>query len=119
MSAHTIDYNVLTAANVVGYAPGMPQSYRFVAVVNHNYEKWVSEKFTTIGVVNYLHTQSDTCVWWNGCKSMADRIIISSIIHVHCPEERRMEVDGMPFVGLGGEVINTIDSKSELMVTHD
>ncbi len=98
MSANTTDNEVPAAANVVDDAVGVSKGHWFVAVVNHNSEKQVSEKLTKIGVVNYLPTQSEIRVWRNGRKSKVDRIVIPSTIFVHCTEEKRKEIVGLPYI---------------------
>ncbi len=98
MSANTTDNKVPAAANVVDDAVGVSKGHWFVAIVNHNSEKQVSEKLTKIGVVNYLPTQSEIRVWRNGRKSKVDRIVIPSTIFVHCTEEKRKEIVGLPYI---------------------
>lgn len=99
MSANDIDIKKdPAAANVVDDAVGVSISRWFVAIVNHNSEKQASEKLTKIGVVNYLPTQLEIRVWRNGRKSKVDRIVIPSAIFVHCTEEQRKEIVGLPYI---------------------
>lgn len=98
MSTNTIDDTVSTATHVVDDAVGVTKSHWFVAIVNHNSEKQVSEKLTKMGVINYLPTQSEIRIWRNGRKSKVDRIVIPSTIFVYCTEERRKEIVGLPYI---------------------
>lgn len=98
MSTNTTENKVPAAANVVDDAVGVGKGHWFVAIVNHNSEKQASEKLTKIGVVNYLPTQSEIRVWRNGRKSKVDRIVIPSTIFVHCTEDRRKEIVGLPYI---------------------
>lgn len=61
--------SVAPVTDVVDDAVGVPKSYWFVAIVNHNSEKQSSEKLNKLGVENYLPTQSEIRVWKNGRKS--------------------------------------------------
>ena len=99
MSANEVDKNIVsTATDVVDDAVGVPKSYWFVAIVNHNSEKQSSEKLTKIGVINYLPTQSELRVWKNGRKSKVDRIVIPSTIFIKCTEQRRKEIVNLPYI---------------------
>ena len=98
MSTNTVTNSVSTAAHVVDDAVGMEKSYWYVAIVNHNSEKQSSTKLTKMGIKNYLPTQSEIRVWRNGRKSKVDRIVIPSTIFVHCTEQERKEIVGLPFI---------------------
>lgn len=98
MSANPTCNQVPAAACVVDDAVGMNKSRWFVAIVNHNSEKKVSEQLTKIGVVNYLPTQSEVRVWRNGRKSKVDRVVIPSTIFVYCTESRRRELVALPYI---------------------
>lgn len=90
--------SVAPVTDVVDDAVGMGKSYWFVAIVNHNSEKQSSEKLDKMGVTNYLPTQKEIRVWRNGRKSKVDRIVIPSTIFIHCTEQRRKEIVGLPFI---------------------
>lgn len=98
MNANMIGNKVKAATDVVDDAVGVAKSHWYVAIVNHNSEKSVSEKLTKIGVVNYLPVQSEVRVWRNGRKSTVDRIVIPSVVFVYCTEARRREIVGLPFI---------------------
>lgn len=90
--------SVAPVTDVVDDAVGVGKSYWFVAIVNHNSEKQSSEKLDKMGVINYLPTQKEIRVWRNGRKSKVDRIVIPSTIFIHCTEQRRREIVGLPFI---------------------
>lgn len=99
MSANEIDTkNVPAATDVVDDAVGVPKSYWFVAIVNHNSEKQSSEKLSKMGVVNYLPTQTEIRVWRNGRKSKVDKIVIPSTIFINCTEQTRKKIVNLPFI---------------------
>lgn len=94
-----MDANSMTpVTDVVDDAGGMGKSYWFVAIVNCNSEKQTSEKLTEIGISNYLPVQSEVRVWRNGRKSKVDRIVIPSIIFIHCTEQQRRDIVKLPFI---------------------
>lgn len=93
-----MDNKVPAATNVVDDAVGMAGSHWFVAIVNHNSEKHAADKLTTMGVVNYVPTQSEIRIWRNGRKSKVERVVIPSTVFVYCTEEKRKEIVGTPFI---------------------
>lgn len=98
MSANSVDHKVPPATYVVDDAVGVCKSHWFVAIVNHNSEKQVSEKLTRMGVVNYLPTQTEIRVWRNGRKSKVARIVIPSTVFVYCTEQKRKDLVSLPFI---------------------
>ena len=98
MSMDRVNENLAPATNVVDDAVGVPKSYWFVAIVNHNSEKQSSEKLNKLGVENYLPTQSEIRVWRNGRKSKIDRVLIPSTLFVYCSEQKRKELVNLPFI---------------------
>lgn len=91
-------FRVAPVPKGVDDAVGVSKSHWFVAIVNHNSEKQVSERLTKIGVVNYLPTQSEIRVWRNGRKSKVDRIVIPSIVFIYCAEDKRKELVDLPYI---------------------
>lgn len=89
---------VAPATNVVDDAVGVAKRHWFVAIVNHNSEKLSADKLEKMGITTYLPTQKEIRVWKNGRKSKTDRIIIPSTIFVHCTEQKRKEIVGLPFI---------------------
>jgi len=94
---HTRD-NVPSVANVVDDAVGMEKSHWYVAIVNHNSEKTVAEKLDKLSVANYLPIQTEIRVWRNGRKAKVDRVVIPSVIFIHCTESERKGIVGLPFI---------------------
>lgn len=86
------------AAYVVDDAVGVAESHWFVALVNHNSEKQSSERLTKLGVANFVPTQTEIRVWKNGRKSKVSRVVIPSVIFIHCTEEKRKDIVGLPFI---------------------
>jgi len=90
--------SVPSVTDVVDDAVGVGKSYWFVAIVNHNSEKQSSEKLNSLGIENYLPTQTEFRVWKNGRKVKVNRIVIPSTIFIYCTEQKRKEVVGLPFI---------------------
>ncbi len=93
-----ISDRVPPVTDVVDDAVGVKKSHWFVAIVNHNSEKQSSEKLNDLHIENYLPTQTELRVWRNGRKARVDRIVIPSVIFVHCTEQKRKEIVGLPFI---------------------
>lgn len=89
---------VASVASVVDGAEGVSESYWFVAIVNPRAEKVAAEKLTQLGYDNYLPTQAEIRVWRNGRKAKVDRVVMPSMVFVHCTERERREVVKLPFV---------------------
>ncbi len=87
-----------TVLDSVGDAVGVEKSYWFVAIVNNNTEKAVSEKLDKLGIENYLPVQKEYRVWKNGHRAKIDRVVIPSIVFVYCTEQRRKEIVSFPFI---------------------
>lgn len=93
-----IPNSVAPVTDVVDDAVGVEKSHWFVAIVNHNSEKQISEKLTKMGVLNYLPMQSEVRVWKNGRKSRVDRVVIPSAVFINCTEHKRKELTGLPYI---------------------
>lgn len=89
---------VTPVTDVVDDAVGVPKACWYVAIVNHNSEKQASWKLNELGIENYLPTQSETRVWKNGRKSKVNRVVIPSTLFIHCTEQKRVELAGLPFI---------------------
>lgn len=98
MSEDKITDRVAPVTVVVDDAVGVPKSYWFVAIVNHNSEKQSSLKLDSQGVKNYLPVQTEIRVWKNGRKSKVDRVVIPSTLFVYCTEEKRKEIVNLPYI---------------------
>lgn len=89
---------IAPVTDVVDDAVGVPENHWFVAIVNHNSEKSCSEKLNKLGIIYYVPAQKVMRVWRNGRKSVADKIVIPSIVFVYCTEAQRREIVGFPFI---------------------
>lgn len=90
--------SVSPATTVVDDAVGVGKRSWYVAIVNHNSEKKVSERLDKLNVKNYLPTQTEFRVWKNGRKAKVDRVVIPSIIFIHCTEQKRRELLKLPYI---------------------
>lgn len=90
--------SVSPATDVVDDAVGVDKRLWYVAIVNHNTEKKVSERLDKLNVENYLPTQTEFRVWKNGRKAKVDRVVIPSIIFIHCSEQKRRELLKLPYI---------------------
>lgn len=123
MSLKKISANEAPVTDVVGDAVGMEKSHWFVAIVNHNTEKAVAEKLDKIGIENYLPVQTEYRVWKNGRKAKVDRVVIPSMIFIHCSEVKRKEIVTLPFinrfmVNKAGKSVNNL-SKPVATIPND
>lgn len=93
-----IKHNSTTGLPGVDDAVGVPEAKWFVAIVNNRSEKADAEKLTKIGIENYVPTQTTFKVWKNGKKAKVEKVVISSIIFIHCTEEERKEIVKLPYI---------------------
>lgn len=91
--------NVLPASIDVDNAVGLPQSQWFVAIVKNRSEKKIASQLVALGIETYVPVQSSFRTWRNGKRAMIDRVVIPSMVFVHCTEaQRRHEVVALPFI---------------------
>lgn len=93
-----ITHNSMPGTDVVDSAVGVPGSQWFVAIVHFHSEKKSAEKLAKMGIETYLPTQKEIRIWKNGRKSKVDRIVIPSIVFIHCTEAKRREIVKLPFI---------------------
>ena len=79
-------------------AVGVPDVKWFVAIVNSRHEKAVREKLTEIGLEAYVATQEEMHIWKNGRRKMIDRVVIPSMVFVHCTEPQRRQIITLPYI---------------------
>lgn len=79
-------------------AVGVPEVKWFVAIVNNRSEKINGERLAKIGIENYVPTQTTFKVWKNGKKASVDRIVIPTVIFIHCTEQQRREIVRLPYI---------------------
>lgn len=93
-----IMHHNLPGTDVVGSAVGVPGAQWYVAIVKHNTERISSERLAKMGLESYFPAQKEMRVWRNGRKSVVDKVVIPSVVFVHCPEATRREIVKLPFI---------------------
>lgn len=79
-------------------AVGVPRGKWFVAIVNSRHEKTVAEKLESLGHRAYVAAQKEMRVWKNGRRKIVDRVVIPSVVFVHCTEKTRREIVNLPYI---------------------
>lgn len=92
------DRELTTVPEGVDGAVGVPDAKWFVAIVNSRHEKAVGEKLTEIGLEAYVATQEELHVWKNGRRKMIDRVVIPSMVFIHCTEPQRRQIITLPYI---------------------
>lgn len=98
MSARNETNSVVTVPSGVGSAVGVAKSNWFVAVVKNNTEKAVLERMLKLGYECYVPIQKEIRIWRNGKRAIVDRVVIPSLVFIHCTEAVRREVVSLPFI---------------------
>lgn len=98
MSARNETNRVVTVPSGVGSAVGVAKSNWFVAVVKNNTEKAVLERMLKLGYECYVPIQKEIRIWRNGKRAIVDRVVIPSLVFIHCTEAVRREVVSLPFI---------------------
>lgn len=91
-------HSATTATNDADGAVGVAGRHWFVAVVNHNSEIRSAAKLREAGYTSYVASQKELRIWRNGRRKMVDRVVINSLVFIHCTEAERREVVNMPFI---------------------
>lgn len=91
---------VMSVPSGVGSAVGMGEGGKswYVAIVKNNTEKSVVERLEAQGRECYAPIQEETKVWKNGRKATVRRIVIPSLVFVHCTERERRELVSYPYI---------------------
>lgn len=92
------DCELTTVPVGVDGAVGVPDAKWFVAIVNSRHEKAVGGKLAEIGLEAYVATQKELRVWKNGRRKIIDRVVIPSIVFVHCTEPQRRQIVTLPYI---------------------
>ena len=95
------EYSVCKLTTVpvgVDGAVGVPDAKWFVAIVNSRHEKAVGKKLAEIGLEVFVATQEEMRVWKNGRRKMIDRVVIPSMVFVHCTEPQRRQIIALPYI---------------------
>lgn len=98
MSARNETNSVVTVSSGVGSAVGVAKSNWFVAVVKNNTEKAVLERMLKLGYECYVPIQKEIRIWRNGKRAIVDRVVIPSLVFIHCTEAVRRDVVSLPFI---------------------
>jgi len=98
MSARNETNSVVTVPSGVGSAVGVAKSNWFVAVVKNNTEKAVLERMLKLGYECYVPIQKEIRIWRNGKRAIVDRVVIPSLVFIHCTEAVRRDVVSLPFI---------------------
>lgn len=77
----------------------IPHSRWYVAIVGNNTEKSCGDKLEKAGYEIYVPTQREMRRWKNGRRKLVERVVIPSIVFIHCTEaERKKEIVGLPYI---------------------
>lgn len=90
--------HVTTSLIGVGGAVGVEKRHWFAAIVKHNTEKASAQKLSKYGYECYVACQPEYRIWKNGRKAKVDRIVIPSIIFIHCTESERRPLLNFPYI---------------------
>lgn len=84
---------VVSGSDDVGNAVGVSDRLWFVACMRrNNIETSTAERLLTRGYECYVATQDEVRVWRNGRKRKVKRVVIPSVVFIHCTEAERREV---------------------------
>lgn len=70
----------------------------FVAIVNARHEKAVVEKLLQLGIGAYAATQREMHQWANGRRRAVDRVVIPSMVFIHCSDQERLCIVQLPYI---------------------
>lgn len=90
--------SVTTRPSGVGEAVGVDSRRWFVAIVNNNSEKKVQARLEALNYETYVAKQVVTRVWKNGKKAKVDKVVLPSLVFVHCTEKERKEIVTLPYI---------------------
>ena len=92
------DCELTTVPVGVDGAVGVSGRKWFVAIVNPRHEKSVAEKLLKNNVESYVATQHEMHIWANGRRKLVDRVVIPSMVFVHCTEPQRRQIVTFPYI---------------------
>lgn len=98
MSKSVANSCVTAGLSGVDGAVGVADMKWFVALVNSRHEKSVAANLSGLGYDSYVATQQELSVWKNGRRKMVDRVVIPSVVFVHCSEKTRREIVTLPYI---------------------
>lgn len=73
-----------TVPDGVDDAVGVEKANWYVAIVNNRSEKVTAEKLSNEGYEAYVASQEEYRLWRNGKKKKIDRVVIPSMVFLHC-----------------------------------
>lgn len=98
MSEDSNTKRVTAVLSGVGDAVGVADRKWFVAIVNNNTEKAALEKLTKLNYEAYVAKQKVLRVWKNGKRAKVDKVVIPSMVFVHCTEKERRDIVNLHFI---------------------
>lgn len=95
---HKNDLGVTTMHDSVDDAVGVEKNNWYVAIVNNRAEKASALRLSALGYECFVATQQEMHIWKNGRRAKIDRIVIPSMIFIHCTETERRNIVTLPFI---------------------
>ena len=95
---HKNDLGVTTVHDSVDDAVGVGKNNWYVAIVNNRTEKASALKLAGLGYGCFVATQQELHIWKNGRRAKVDRIVIPSMVFIHCTETERRKIVTLPFI---------------------
>ncbi len=90
---------LVPADSEVGKAVGVPKTYWFIArTVRNNTEKSSAGQLAKLGYETYVAVQEEIRKWKNGKRTKINRVVIPSVIFIHCTEAVRRQLVNLPFI---------------------
>ncbi len=98
MSIQANNDSFSTVPDGVDDAVGVEKANWYVAIVNNRSEKVTAEKLSNEGYEAYVASQEEYRLWRNGKKKKIDRVVIPSMVFLHCTENERRSVVTLPYI---------------------
>ena len=98
MSIQVNNNRFSTVPDGVDDAVGVEKANWYVAIVNNRSEKVTAEKLSNEGYEAYVASQEEYRLWRNGKKKKIDRVVIPSMVFLHCTENERRSVVTLPYI---------------------
>lgn len=87
-----------TMAPATADAVGLPDAHWYVALVQTNTEKTVASRLAEQGYQTYVALQSEVRIWSRNRRRTVDRVVIPSVVFVHCTERQRRQIVTLPYI---------------------
>ena len=98
VNSDSINTPLAAATQGVDGAVGVSDVKWYVAIVNPRHEKSVVDKLLEINIKSFAATQKEARVWANGKRKIIDRVVIPSLVFIHCTEQKRREIVKQPYI---------------------